>query len=119
MEVTSALSGVNPCPLRWVAQRSAAAALSCLPRRTRGDGGMEKYQAQAAGDPSLLPPQAPLWEAGLRMVQKPHARIQTYDCFVLLWLTSERCDHKTSGLSAFWFPSQETPKSLGHMLGTK
>lgn len=53
VEVTSACLVLTTCPLRWVAQRSAAAALSCpAPLGHVGMGGWREVQAQAAGDPS-------------------------------------------------------------------
>ena len=75
IEVTRACLVLTMCPLHWVAQRSAAAALSCPAHwDTQGWGAKstEKYRLkpQAPLPPHLLGP--PSWEVlVLRTMQKP------------------------------------------------
>lgn len=80
---------------------------------------MEKYRLKLRVTPPSSPPRAPLWEElVLRTVQKPRCQVQTYDCFVLLWLTSGEVRSQNLRLICL-LVSVETPKALGHMLGTE
>lgn len=52
------------------------------------------------------------------MVQKPRCQVQTYDCFVLLWLTSGEVRSQNLRLICL-LVSVETPKSPGSHAGDR